>query len=439
MNRIRRSFGVLGGLLLGLWLAAGCRPEPPATENRHVRYVVGLSPFLENAAKDDTFRHLVGLLLEDLPLNSSLWLYDAYHLRTIAQVEVPNVRAFASSRTRANQFKEPIQALRQFLAAEHPRPEVAGLDFAQAIRLPQFMGFVSENLLGPDHSVVTLLLGSPLYLDEKEAAFSMVDGYFPSDGHLLASREQSVFGVKDRTNALPAVAVRLGYSGDPWVSEIHREKVRRFWTLFLAGQGASLNVLAGDLPSVFRQFCATEPGGAASGPRDQLDPTQTKLEMLRITRDAGVADWITRELPAGHRPPPPSTTVGPLKIGIRWQGDVDLDLYARPMRDGETLFFQHMQSGDGYYFKDHRSSPEREYEFIEFTGPVDVRRAEAFVNFYEGRLPGGPAGEVRLEFLGRIYVGRFSLAGASGNQGRAGDGQSAYWARLDLPAILGLR
>lgn len=55
-------------------------------------------------------------LIEGMPLDSSLWLYDAYHLRTITTVEVPNLRAFSSGKTRANQFQDRIRELKAFLA-----------------------------------------------------------------------------------------------------------------------------------------------------------------------------------------------------------------------------------------------------------------------------------------------------------------------------------
>ena len=78
----------------------------------------------------------------------------------------------------------------------------------------------------------------------------MLDGYFPSDGHLSASRQESVFGLKGRTNALANVVVHFGWFGDPWVSEVHRDRVQRFWTLYLQGQGARLATFCGDLPRV---------------------------------------------------------------------------------------------------------------------------------------------------------------------------------------------
>ncbi|HAV62597.1 MAG TPA: hypothetical protein DCY13_09555 [Verrucomicrobiales bacterium] len=435
------SAGQLAGrvfaALLVLITLTGCQRKEPAANTRHARYVVGLSPFLEQPATDEVFRHLVHFLLEDMPLNSSLWIYDAYHLRTITQIEIPNVNAFQSGRTRANQFSGQIQSLKAFLATRHEQPVVSSLDFAHAIRLPQFLQFVGDNLAATNLSVTTVLLGSPLYLDEKEPGFSMMDGYFPSDGHLLATREKSIYGLGDVVPALKEVIVHHGYFGDPWTSELHQQRVARFWGHFLRRQGAQLATFTGDLPTTFNALRQPRATAATFG-RDELDPAQGKVEMLRISRDVGVADWITRELPADHRPPPPTTLTGPLKIGIRWEGNIDLDLYARPEPRGETLFFQHQESAAGYYFKDHRSSPEREFEFIEFTRAVDLREVEASVNFYEGRTPAGPEGEIRVEFQGRIYTGRFALAAREGNQGRGGPRQDDHWRRIDLLRVVGV-
>jgi hypothetical protein len=287
--------------------------------------------------------------------------------------------------------------------------------------------------------VVAIVLGSPLYLDEKEPGFSMVNGYFPSDGNLLATREKSVFGLKDASDHLADINVHYGYFGDTWTSELHQQKVARFWSLFLKMQGAHLSTFTGDLPTIFNALRnQPQAADAHNGNEAEIDPKQTKVEMLRITRDVGVADWITRELPADHRAPLPTVLTGPMKIGIRWQGDIDLDLYARPRRDAETLFFQHTQSPEGYYFKDHRSSPEREYEFIEFTKPVKASDIEAYVNFYQGNQPEGPGGEVRIEYEGRIYVSRFQLEARHGNQGRGGDRQRDCWTTIDVASVLGL-
>ncbi|MEW6156512.1 MAG: hypothetical protein AB1813_03730 [Verrucomicrobiota bacterium] len=425
-------------LWLGLTANASAVNEAKPEHGSNVRYVVGLSPFLDKSVKDEVYRRLVVFLLEQMPVESSLWIYDAYHQRTITQIDIPNVRAFQSGKTRANQFKDPIRKLKEFLAANPERPS-AQLNLESAIRLPHFMDFVGETVHTPGGKVVAIILGSPLYVDHKEPGFSMLGGYFPSDGHLTASRDQSVFGLKERAGLLQGMTVHFGYFGDPWVSEIHREKITRFWTLYLRGQGARLQTFCGDLATIFQSVRTPAETAESAEDRYALDAKQTKLEMLRITRDVGVADWITREELPHAQLQPPSRTVGPMKIGIRWQGRIDLDLYASPRRAGETLYFEHTRTADGYYFKDHRSSPDREYEFIEFETPVDVWEVQARVNFFEGRAPGGTGGEVRIEFDGKIYSSRFSIAASHGNEGREGPAHREYWTVIDVPGVLKLR
>lgn len=214
-------------------------------------------------------------------------------------------------------------------------------------------------------------------------------------------------------------------------------KVGRFWNLFLKVQGARLAILTGDLPTLFNAMRRPPASGEIRMDSDALDPAQTKIEMLRASRNVEVTDWITRDLPADHRAPPPTVTMGPMKIGIRWKGDRDLDLYARARGDSEVLFFQHTRVPEGYYYKDHRSSPDREYEFIEFTEPVDIRQVRASVNFYEGTAPGGMSGEVRIEFQGRIYTSRFRMSSDHGNEGREGRQECRYRDTINILEVLG--
>ena len=158
--------------------------------------------------------------------------------------------------------------------------------------------------------------------------------------------------------------------------------------------------------------------------------------MLRVSRGVTITDWLTRDtLPAGA-PTPPSTRVGPMKIGIRWKERIDLDLYATPRPGAETLYFEHIRSPEGYYYKDHRSSPGREYEFIEFESSVDVRKVEAFINFYKGACPGGARGEVRIEFDGRIYGHPFFIPAREGNLGRSGASQEEFWTPIPIQKAL---
>lgn len=410
-----------------------------AQDSNYVRsYVVGVSPFLEKPTKDLAYRKLITFVIEEMPLGSSLRVYDAYNLQTITEVTIPQVQAFKSSKTRANQLAGQIQKLRLFLATEHPQPGRGVSPSSGAIRLPQFLDFVRGSGPSVQEPLSLIILGNPLYMDPKEPSFSMANGYFPSDGHLLVGRDKSVFGVTERTNALRHFAVHFAYFNDPWVSDLHREKITRFWRLFLESQGGTLPTLSGDLATVFKNARLRPDTDAPPQLSAHIDPTQTKLEMYRITRDVASKDWITTDTisAASERP---ASTVGPMKIGIRWQGAWDLDLYASPKPGSKTLFFQHTRIPEGYYYKDHRASPDREYEFIEFTSPVDVFEVEAMVNFFAGSARGGVSGEVRIEFEGRIYSGTFHIEASGGNRGRMDAAQAEYWTSLNIPELLHLR
>jgi hypothetical protein len=76
----------------------------------------------------------------------------AFELKTINQTILPSARVFDSPKTRANQFAPAIRELKLFLAREPARPTNARayLNFDAAIRLPQFLDFLSENLLAPN-------------------------------------------------------------------------------------------------------------------------------------------------------------------------------------------------------------------------------------------------------------------------------------------------
>lgn len=397
-------------------------------------FVVGLSPYLDKSVKDEVYQGLVRLLVETLPLNSTLDVYDAFEFKSITHLSLPNARVFQSPKTRANQFAGAIGEVKRFLASDRPRPAYSNLNFTASIRVPQFLDFLAANLTTTNPPAVVMLVGSPLYQDAKEPAFSMADGYFPSDGHLQTTREKSIFGFSNQPD--PARIVHWIYFGDPWVSDLHQEKVTRFWTLYLARRGAQLTSFSADLPSVMRSFARAETNELSSAKGWALDPTQTKVEMLRISRTVDVADWLTRDGVNFTAQRPPKVMIGPMKIGIRWKYNIDLDLYATPARGAETLFFQHTRSPEGYYYKDHRSSPGREYEFIEFETPVDIREVEAAVNFYKGSCPGGPRGEVRIEFDGRIYGGHFAIEASEGNLGRSGRSQAEYWVPIPVQEIL---
>lgn len=436
--RSMRSFLKLSCVVGSVLIMVACNRSPDLPDSRHQQVIVGLSPYMTDSAKEEVYQRLIKLVLETMPLNSSIAVYDAFANQSITKFEIPNSSAFRKTRTRINQFEHSLNELRSFLleGSESSTPSHASSKSFH-IRFPQWTQFISRNVIRPDSDTYVVVLGSPFYEDERESGFSMKDGYFPSDAHLSVSREVSIYGLQGHETDLNAVHVFWGFFNDDWISAVHQEKVSRFWSLFTSGQGGVLEVFCQDIPTVFDQL--TKPDAKQSPSKSfSIDPSQGRVEMLRIKRDIGSSDWITTTLPEHRKIAPPLRNEGPLKIGIRWNGDMDLDLYSRAREGGETLFFENTECDDGYYYKDHRASPDREYEFIEFDQPVQLDQVRAWVNLFEGQLSRSPVFEVRLEFENQIYVTQMSIDSKSGNRGRTGSEQNHCWVEIDIPGVMGI-
>src|SRR5271156_1718888 len=102
--------------------AATSDPSVAVGDPANDAYVVGISPFLDATVKDSVYRSLVRLIVEDLPLGSKLGVYDAYNLRSITRVAIPDAKVFNSPKTRANQFASSIGEIRRYLGQNNARP-----------------------------------------------------------------------------------------------------------------------------------------------------------------------------------------------------------------------------------------------------------------------------------------------------------------------------
>lgn len=143
-SSIRRSLFVLA--FIGM-CCSGCSGHKEGDKPEHTRntYIIGISPFLDEVSSDQIFKQIIRLFLDDMPLNSTLTIYDAYYLKTVAHIHIPDMPAFQSSRTRINQFKKPIQNLKSFLSQVRTKPSLGRISFKDAVNLPQFAEFIGER------------------------------------------------------------------------------------------------------------------------------------------------------------------------------------------------------------------------------------------------------------------------------------------------------
>jgi hypothetical protein len=417
---------------LAMGFAVMARPPAVIAAPQRIGVVVGITPRVPDTDVADVQREILSFVLGPLPCGSTLTLYDAVALQRIVEFRIPDDEIYASPKLRASHLAPELATLQQFFRGMREMPD----DRTSRIDQPRFLDFVGKTLAAPDRPIAVLLIGSPIYVDAREPAFSMEHGFFPSDGHLLARRERSPFSTVDRGNALRAVRVHWAYPRFTWQSDVHAYRVERFWRLFVNRQGGELVTFTSDRASAFERLLDH---AASSPPTPNVDPDDTKVEMYAIRRDAH-EEWLTGDVE--HASAAPVNPMGSVKIGLRWAcSTCDLDLFSQ-LQGSSEISFREPRTDVGFYVKDFRSpaSPSTGFEYIEYRGTVDVRRLSTWVNFYSGKVPGGVDAELRVLFNDRQYAKRFRLAASEGDYGRGVDRRRGdpHWMAFDIAALVGI-
>ncbi len=447
-------------------------------------YIIGLSPHYTPPDREVVVKQLLLFVLEGASPGDELTVYDALHQQPVTRIVVPSGGLFAHNpRARVQHLKGEIAALQRFLSASaSPSPEMAGV-----IDAPAFLALAGAQLRKPGEPARILLLASPFYMDPENPSWNMNEAY-PSDGCVAAGQQDSVFGTANKPHALAGVTVHYGYLRECFVNDVHRERLKRFWSLFVHSQQGVLVTFAPDLGLAFQRAAQHVQAPCLEA---QLDVGDAKVEMRRVL-PRSIPVWLgatnpvpavaSAPLPAPSLPvqqtpapvtpapaqavpvPPPATNqpspasppvtnqavaaafpVNPLPdkvgIGIMWSAaGVDCDLYVKPGPNAKELFYRNTSSKEGRYFHDYRNRNDQlDYEYVELKAPVDLRQVTAWVNYYAGNTA-HVHGQVVVFYQGQRHVGEFALGASRGNEG--GDGRnrhkSPHWVQLDLNKTVGL-
>jgi len=376
--------------------------------------VVALSPYMEPAVAKKQNGALLRFLTHLQP-GDRVTLVDGYHLKKIGDFNIPTDVKYRHPKVRMTMNKETVGALMRFaknvtVPGGDNHPSVTG-----AVQLPQLLRYVANNFKHKDKLDV-IVLGSPLVDDPRSRSTSMARGLFPSDGHLFAPQSATPYSATN-SKLLTGVSVHIGY-GDERImnSDQHRFFVKRFWTLFVEQQGGKLASFVGDLPTLFERINNNSPPVA----HDYVPAHSAKLEMIQLAPEETVQSIYDRPLSTSPLTQSEIQRASNVEIGISWACAIcDIDLYARPMPNTQTLFFSKTSSPQGQYFKDYRNSPEltNGFETIAFHVPLDLRVLRIGLNFYEGEAEQGVSGEIRLSINGKTYAAEFNIPATTGNKG----------------------
>lgn len=433
--------------------------------------IVAISPNLpDKQVKEDVYRAVLTVALQDAKPGDTVQVLDGWNVKPVATFTVPGHNAYARDpKARAKAMQVPIQAFNTWMAAETPGQPSARIPIGGA-RVPAVFEYCATHTdLAKTGGKLTLIC-STIFDDPAEPAFSMKDGFYPSDSHLDAVRAESVFGLKDDAKRFDGIAVHWVNVGCTYVDDGHRAAVERWWTLYSQKQGAILASCDATPATVFdrmRKEVRTPIQNAAAISGGKLEMRHAPIR-IRVNEapppPANVPTTTPPPVPAGQAATPPvqsvpaqqpslhfmlrkdvetqplnATVVQGCRIGIRWPGNRDIDIYVRPAPGAKELFYGVNRSPQGIHIKDWQTSPDVDnngFETVELAGIVDFRQLTIGINFYAGDAsPGGVDGTLRMEVNGKVYQTPFHVQATHGNRGGDRDGnarfRSQYWTVLD--------
>lgn len=380
--------------------------------------VLGLSPYTESGVAKAQIKSVLAFITETLEPGDSCFVFDAYRLQTLGTFTVPDKPVYRYPKAKIQANRQLVAAMLRFAhAARKPQggdePLING-----AIRLPQALRFIGTNYPAMQDSDL-IILGSPIYDDPNEKAFTMRQNHVPGDGHLTKARSVTPYGTKGDNSLLIKRRVHLAFPDESWKQDDHHVYyVERFWGLFVGLQGGQLSTFTSDLPTLFQRLKGNAP---LPKPNYKLEATD-KLEMILLRPPTVKQRTSIYEQPLSTAPVPSNILrhAPQVEVGITWEcGRCDLDLYGQLASEPRALSYLNTHTPAGNYFKDWTSSPRATngYETLAFHVPVDLSGLLLAVNFYHGWSAGGVKGEVRISLDGQTYAKTFYLAAQEGNSG----------------------
>lgn len=390
-----------------------------------------------------------------IPAGDNIRIMNGFDRKTYVKFVIPSGKAYKYPKVRKKQFKSQLLTLEKGVNSL-----LIDSDAEPRVLLPQFLAHLSTevfaNDLGEDDKVNVIIYGDALYHDQREPAFNMLNGFFPSDGHIRESQKRSIFGTLEKRNKLKNFYVHFVHSNqyDDWLSDLHKNRIERFWGLYLAAMGGQLVTFSPDLSATLDRFLVS---GMNAQKQYSYDQSANKVEMLKVWREQrtrsttqiGVDESLDRPPSClsddiqVNEIPPVEDEASNVIVGIRWSTDdclsCDLDLYAT-VGSGKWLYYRNKEENFGQYFKDFQSATNLHgLEFVQITDKVKFSDIKAMVNFYSGKAKKSAKGVIRVCFNGNTYEKNFEIEAASGNKGKdinEVSSGSKFWNVVNIPSVL---
>lgn len=335
-----------------LWLVmvllplAGCGGRQPQKAEWFIFVADGLpQPVLSSVAQE--FQTLVG---ETASPGDVVHFISAPDHQPVAMIEVPS--GGRNSRLKHPNVRGELPKLQELFTASDAQS-------SSQLELPSVPATV-QALRRTEFPARIVLIGDPVYKDERYEGWAMGDSSVPTDGALASSTCPFHVATKLPTDAAIGWLTPSADWGD---DNRHREAITRFYRLFAQQSGGKLVRITPSANSAFdiqggTQIEEISPKNDGIGMRKvSNEVARQEVEVIAPPQPVEVAQVAATE--AEQVLAAAEADHGQIAIAINWTSrdpNCDIDLYVRSKGASEELFYSRKQTSFGTLYRDVTSS-----------------------------------------------------------------------------------
>lgn len=403
-------------------------------------FIIGVNP---KPGISPSFNETAEVMLQLKP-GDRFRFYNLDNLSLVSSINVPKDKpSYKNKRIFIEKFSKEFENIKKFVKKIPLEKKERGF-----FLLPEFLHEVSKHEISTSDKTHILIIGDGIYNDTREPQFSMTNQRFPTDGHLNSDIRKSIFSTKNKHGYLKNTNISFVFT-NTWETDIHHDRVNRFWDLFISSQSGRLVAFTQNMDTGLRKFLSKNTSVTST---NTLDMSDRDISMIKIKRsiakktdETNIFDgigWLKDGVPIFNGLP--DKFIGELKIGIRWKcKSCDYDLWVKSDKENNWLFFNNKKTTDGFFNKDYLNSPDNAnaLEYVQIENKIDIRKLNIKVNLYSGSLFNDRHGEVRAYLNGRVYSTPFKTKALIGNQGANHNTPEtdSHWFVVDVKKLFNLQ
>jgi len=398
--------------------------------------VVVLPEFKTEQACSSVSNELLKDFISNADLGEEMKIISSRSLEEITTLVVPHKAIYSNPKYRLQHNKAGLAALKKYCANNvNAAPQN---DHNATLRE------LGNNKVNDDFRDI-IIIGSPVVVPTS-GQWSMAPNLTVSDHHLSVTRADSPYGTLGEETLLNGDRIHFASIDNDWqYTERFKIEVERTLYFMVEKRGGQFATFTTGLQSALERI------NSGAKYRLSVSPlTQTDQKLYMVVH--GPKDGIFKPLFKDQTSPNPASReqiagAKNVRIGISWQGAIDLDLYVTPRPDTEPLSYKNFSSPHGRLVKDYTSAPAKHgFEIVVLNGRIDLEKMKLLVNFYSGNAPEGVNGQLRISIGTQTYEAPFKIEATSGNRSVGGDtslknGSPANnaWVEIDPLHVVGLR